>query len=171
MKPVGPVRTLRREPLTSDQQDIAARAAQLAQHSNLLSIVLLERGQIIYEHYNAPAREDRWFYSWSMSKSLTAYTLGTAWCKGRIDSLDTKAGRLSPELQGTVHGEATVRDSLMMASGVKDAQPNGEYRDSAWMQIVQQVYGGQEYLRDNSTRGQGFFGATKSGSQYIKGDH
>jgi CubicO group peptidase (beta-lactamase class C family) len=166
MKPVGPVRELLRDSLTSDQQRVADQAAQLAQNPSLLSIVLVERGKIIYEHYNEPARADRWFYSWSMSKSLTAYTLGTALCNGRISNLDTPAGQLSPELLGTVHGEATVRDSLMMASGVKDAQQDGEYRSGVWLQIVQQSYSGQEYLRDHSTRGQGFFGAAKSGSTF-----
>jgi CubicO group peptidase (beta-lactamase class C family) len=166
MKPVGPVRELRRDPLKLDQQRIADQAADLARNVSLLSIVLVERGQVIYEHYNEPARANRWFYSWSMSKSLTAYTLGTALCTGQIDSLDTAAGQLSPELMGTVHGEARVRDILMMASGAKDAKPNGEYQDTAWMQIVKQEYGGQEYLRDNGARGQGFFGATKSGSTF-----
>ena len=166
MKPVGPVRELARGNLTQDQQRVADQAAQLAQNNSLLSIVLVERGKIIYEHYNWPSREDRWFYSWSMSKSLTAYTLGTALCTGKIDSLDTPAAQLSPELRGTVHGEARVKDLLMMSSGAREAQPNGEYRDSAWMQITQKVYGGQEYLRDNGARGQGFFGATKSGSTF-----
>ena len=166
MKPVGPIRELRRDPLTPDQQSVADQAAQLAQNPSLLSVVLVERGKIIYEHYNFPARADRWFYSWSMSKSLTAYTLGTALCQGKIDSLDTPAGQLSPELRGTVHGEARVKDLLMMASGARDAQPNGEYRDSAWMQLTQQSYGGQEYLRDNGVRGNGFFGATKSGATF-----
>jgi len=119
MKPVGPVRELRRDPLTADQQRVAEGAAQLAQNSSLLSIVLVEKGKIIYEHYNEPARADRWFYSWSMSKSLTSYTVGTALCQGKIDSLDTPAAQLSPELRGTVHGEARVKDLLMMSSGAR----------------------------------------------------
>jgi len=166
MKPVGPVRELRRDPLTPDQQRVADQAAQLAQNPSLLSIVLVERGKIIYEHYNEPARADRWFYSWSMSKSLTAYTLGTALCKGKIDSLDTPAFQLSPELRGTVYGEARIKDLLMMASGARDPQPNGEYRSMVWEQIVQQVETGQEYLRANGDRAQGFFGATKSGASF-----
>jgi CubicO group peptidase (beta-lactamase class C family) len=166
MKPVGPVRELRRDPLTADQQRIADQAAQLAQNHSLLSVVLVEKGKIIYEHYNEPARADRWFYSWSMSKSLTAYTLGTALCTGKIDSLDTPAGQLSPELRGTVYGEARVKDLLMMSSGARDAPYNGEHRDSAWMQIVQQVETGQEYLQANGDRAQGFFGATKSGATF-----
>ena len=166
MKPVGPVRELRRDPLTPDQQAVADQAAQLAQNPSLLSVVLVERGKIIYEHYNWPAAADRWFYSWSMSKSLTAYTLGTALCQGKIDSLDTPAGQLSPVLRGTVYGEARVKDLLIMASGARDARQDGEYRSGVWEQIVQQVETGQEYLRANGDRAQGFFGATKSGSTF-----
>jgi CubicO group peptidase (beta-lactamase class C family) len=166
MKPVGPVRELLRDALTPDQQWVADRAAQLAQNPGLLSIVLVERGKIIYEHYNEPARADRWFYSWSMSKSLTAYTLGTALCTGKIDSLNTPAGQLSPELSGTVYGQARVKDLLIMASGARDARQDGEYDGSSWRQIVQQSYGGQEYLQANGARGQGFFGDTKSGATF-----
>jgi CubicO group peptidase (beta-lactamase class C family) len=166
MKPVGPVRELTRGTLTEDQQRVADQAQQLTHNTSLLSIVLVERGKIIYEHYNRPAAADRWFYSWSMSKSLTAYTVGTALCNGNIDSLDTPAGQLSPELRGTVHGEARVKDLLIMASGARDAKPNGEYQDSAWQKITNQVYGGQEYLRDNGARAQGFFGARSSGSTF-----
>jgi len=166
MKPVGPIRELRRDPLIPDQQRIADQAAQLAQNSSLLSIVLVERGKIIYEHYNEPARADRWFYSWSMSKSLTAYTVGTALCMGKIDSLNTPAGQLSPELSNTVYGEARVKDLLMMASGARDARQDGEYDGSSWRQIVQQSYGVQEYLQANGARGKGFFGDTKSGATF-----
>ena len=162
MKPVGSVRELRRDPLTSNQQSVADQAAQLAQNPSLLSVVLVERGRIVFEHYNFPAR----FYSWSMSKSLTAYTVGTALCAGKIDSLDTPAGQLSPELRGTVYGQARVKDLLMMASGARDARQDGEYDGSSWRQIVQQSYGGQEYLQANGARGQGLFGDTKSGATF-----
>lgn len=160
LKPQGPVRELAQGNLTRDQQRVADQAAQLAQNPSLLSIVLVERGKIIYEHYNEPARADRWFYSWSMSKSLTAYTVGTSLCNGRIPSLDTPAGNLSPELRGTVHGEARVRDLLMMASGARDAQQDGEHRSGVWLQLVQQGYSGQDYLRDYSTR------SARSGSTF-----
>ena len=68
VKRQGPVRELTRGNLTADQQRLADQAAQLAQNSSLLSVVLVERGKIIYEHYNYPARADRWQMSWSMSK-------------------------------------------------------------------------------------------------------
>jgi CubicO group peptidase (beta-lactamase class C family) len=126
MKPVGPVRELLRDLLTADQQRVADQAAQLAQNSSLLSVVLVERGKIIYEHYNYPARADRWQMSWSISKSLTAYTLGTAMCKGRFTNLDQPAAALSPELKGTVYAEATVRDVLKMSSGAPKAVRAGE---------------------------------------------
>lgn len=153
LKPQGPVRELSRGNLTQDQQRAAEGAARLAQNPSLLSIVLVERGKIIYEHYNEPAAADRWFYSWSMSKSLTAYTMGTALCKGRVPSLDTPAGELSPELRATVYSQATVRDVLMMASGARDAQQDGEYRSGVWLELVGQSYSGQDYLRDHSGRG------------------
>ena len=166
LKPSDQTRPLTRRALNEDQQQVADRSAQLAQNASLLSILLIERGQIIYEKYNLPAREDRWFMSWSMSKSLTAYTLGTAFCKGKISSLNIAAGDLSPELKGTVYADSLVRDILMMASGAKDAQQNGEHHNQAWSRITQQVYSGQEYLHDFGQRGKGFFGVTKSGTTF-----
>ncbi len=166
LKPIGPVRELTRGNLTSDQQRVADQAQQLAQNTSLLSIVLVERGNIIYEQYNRPAAADRWFMSWSMSKSLTAYTLGTALCKGNIDSIDRVAAELSPELNGTVYAEATVRDILKMASGAPKAIRVGESHNDGWMRMAYQVYTGQEYVRDYGVRGKGFFGPIKSGQSF-----
>jgi len=166
LKPVGPVRELNRGALTPDQQRIADQAQQLAQNTSLLSIVLVERGKIIYEQYNRPAAADRWLMGWSMSKSLTAYTLGTALCKGNIDSIDRVAAELSPELNGTVYAEATVRNVLMMASGAPKAIRAGESHNDGWMRIAHQVYSGQDYVRDYGVRGKGFFGPIRSGQAF-----
>lgn len=166
MKPSEKVREFSREPLTSDQKEIAEQALQLSRNNSLLSLLLIERGKIVYEHYNWPAKAENWFYSWSMSKSLTAYTLGTALCKGRINSLEEQAGKISPELSGTAQGESRVKDLLMMASGARDAMIDGEYKSSAWMQIVSQAESGQEYLRANGERAKGIFGDRKSGSTF-----
>lgn len=166
MKPQGPVRELARGNLTQDQQRVADQAAQLAGHSSLLSIVLVERGKIIYEHYNYPARADRWQMSWSMSKSLAAYTLGTTMCKGQFSNLDQPAAALSPELKGTVYAEATVRDVLKMSSGAPKAVEAGEAVKGGWVRMLNQVYTGQDYVKDYGRRDKGLFGPVKSGESF-----
>jgi CubicO group peptidase (beta-lactamase class C family) len=166
VKRQGPVRELARGNLTADQQRVADQAAQLAGHSSLLSIVLVERGKIIYEHYNYPARADRWQMSWSMSKSLTAYTLGTAMCKGQFTNLDQPAAALSPELKGTVYAEATVRDILKMSSGTPRAVYAGEAVKGGWDRMLWQVWTGQDYVKEYGVRDKGFFGPVKSGNSF-----
>ena len=166
VKRQGPVRELTRGNLTADQQRLADQAAQLAQNSSLLSVVLVERGKIIYEHYNYPARADRWQMSWSMSKSLTAYTLGTVMCKGRFTNLDQPAAALSPELKGTVYAEATIRDVLKMSSGAPKAVRVGEAVEGGWVRMLNQVYTAQEYVKEYGVRDKGFFGPVKSGDKF-----
>ena len=73
---------LPRRELQGKEIDIVRQAQAIANNNPLLSMVLVDQGKIIFEAYNAPAREDRPNFSWSMSKSLTAYTMGLANCEG-----------------------------------------------------------------------------------------
>lgn len=147
----------RREPL-GREIDIVRQAQQIVDQNPLLSMILVERGEIIFEAYKSPARSDRPNFSWSMSKSLTAYTLGMMHCEGQFPDLDAPALTYSADLSGTVYGEATVRQLLTMRSGVRRAVASGDHLVvqsncevgadcDGWQRMRAQKLSGLEYLQ------------------------
>jgi CubicO group peptidase (beta-lactamase class C family) len=116
----------KREP-QGKEIDIVRQAQAMANNNPLLTMVMVDQGEIIFETYNAPAREDRPNFSWSMSKSLTAYTLGLANCENPSIDYDQPAEIYSDDLKGTIYGEATVRHLLTMTSGVRKAISSGDH--------------------------------------------
>jgi CubicO group peptidase (beta-lactamase class C family) len=122
-----PSTLLRRDP-TAQEIDIVKEAESIARNHPLLSMILVDHGEIIYETYNAPAAPDRPSFSWSMSKSLTAYTLGLMNCdSNNIIDYNQPAENYSKDLAGTVYGEATVRNLMTMTSGVSQAPDAGDH--------------------------------------------
>jgi CubicO group peptidase (beta-lactamase class C family) len=83
--------------------------------------MLVDRGQIIYEAYKEPASKDTVQFSWSMSKSLVAYTIGGMVCDGKIASINDPAKKYAPELEGTVFGDASIKNLLTMSSGAMNS--------------------------------------------------
>ncbi|CAN1518375.1 serine hydrolase [Limnohabitans sp. B9-3] len=154
---ISPLILRKREP-QGGEVDIVRQAHIIANNNPLLSIVLVDRGEIIFEAYNAPAKEDRPNFSWSMSKSLTAYTMGLANCENLMIDYDQRADIYSDDLKGTVYGEATVRNLLMMSSGVRKAISSGDHlirKDNCkegidcdgWQMQRSQSLSGVEYLQ------------------------
>jgi CubicO group peptidase (beta-lactamase class C family) len=82
-------------------------------------LMVLKDGVIIHEEYRLGAGPTSTLTSWSMAKSVVATLVGIAHKEGRIASLDDKASKYVPELQGKAYGDASVKDLLRMASGVK----------------------------------------------------
>ena len=110
--------------------DIVQQARQLASENPLLSIIMLERGEIIFEAYNSPATATRPNFSWSMSKSLTAYTVGLMNCEANLIDYNKPAQTYSKDLVGTVYGEATVKNLLTMSSGARQASRGGDHLET-----------------------------------------
>lgn len=140
------------EHLSSDQRRIVERAAEIFEkNSSALTMLILDRGDILFEAYRNPASEKTPQFSWSMSKSLVAYTIGLLYCDGLISSLNDAAEKYAPELQGTVFGEASIRNLLTMSSGAKDAVTSGNsYKTSTsddWQDTRNGKYSGVEIMR------------------------
>lgn len=106
--------------LTSADRKIIDQAELMFDRNSSLSIVMIEKGQLVFEKYKAPATPTSLNFSWSMSKSLTAYTVGAMMCEGKIPDLNKPAQTYSKDLKGTVYGEATVKNLLTMSSGVRE---------------------------------------------------
>jgi len=115
---------------TQRQRSVAARAeAVLRENQGALSVLVVENGRVLYEGYRAPAARDTPQHSQSMSKSLTAYTVGHMLCEGRIGSLDDPAQKYARQLAGTVYGEASLRHLLTMTSGAALSSSSGNSYD------------------------------------------
>ena len=82
-------------------------------------ILVLKDGQVVLERYGLGRKPtDRWT-SFSVAKSVTSTLVGAAIQDGKIKSLNEPVTTYIPELKGSAYEGVTVRQMLMMSSGVK----------------------------------------------------
>ena len=101
---------------------IESLANEHLQSRGTVALALIDNGNIVFEGYTKGSTEDHKFISFSMGKSLTALTIGEAYCSGKINSLDDVAEKYAPELKNIPIGKVTIRNLLRMSSGVRTAQ-------------------------------------------------
>jgi CubicO group peptidase (beta-lactamase class C family) len=86
---------------------------------NVSGILVLKDGKILLEKYGLGRKpEDRWT-SFSVAKSVTSTLVGAAIQDGKIKGLSAPVTDYIPELKGSGYDGVTVRQLLMMSSGVK----------------------------------------------------
>jgi CubicO group peptidase (beta-lactamase class C family) len=89
-------------------------------------LLVLKDGKILLERYGLGRKPtDRWT-SFSVAKSITSTLVGAAIQDGKIKSLEDPVTRYIPRLKGSAYDGVSVRDMLMMSSGV---QWNEDYAD------------------------------------------
>jgi CubicO group peptidase (beta-lactamase class C family) len=82
-------------------------------------LLVLKDGKIVLEKYALGRKaRDRWT-SFSVAKSVTSTLVGAAIQDGKIKSLNSAVTDYIPELKGSAYEGVTVRQMLMMSSGVK----------------------------------------------------
>ena len=159
---------LPRAEVDESNRKIIQQAERLSSNPSNLTVLLVERGKVLYEKHNSPSWDAKPFHSFSMSKSLTAVTIGNLYCDGKIANLDDPAGRYSDLLAGTVYGEATVKNLLTMSSGAPaPTEGSGERKPRVWNSITQQSYSTKNYVSEFNERGRGLFGPAKSGAKFV----
>jgi len=82
-------------------------------------VLVLKDGKIRLERYVAPQRPTTRWNSFSIAKSITSTLVGAAMKDGDIKSLDDPVTQYIKELRGSAYDVVTVRQLLMMTSGVK----------------------------------------------------
>jgi CubicO group peptidase (beta-lactamase class C family) len=122
--------------LSQTDKEIANLANQIIDSNATTALLLIDKGRVVFEKYKSPATSTSPLFSQSMSKSLTAYTIGALLCEGKIKSLDDKAESYAPELKGTVFGESSIKDLLTMSSGAKDGITSGQTYIGEWQDIA-----------------------------------
>lgn len=82
------------------------------------ALLVMKNDKIVYENYRNFTGPKTHFLSMSMAKSVTSILVGAALEDGHIKSLDDQVVAYVPELKGTPFDGASVRDLLLMKSGV-----------------------------------------------------
>ncbi|HEX5264726.1 MAG TPA: serine hydrolase domain-containing protein [Phenylobacterium sp.] len=82
-------------------------------------LLVIQDGKIVMEKYGLGRKPtDRWT-SFSVAKSVTSTLVGAAIQDGKIKSINDPVTLYIPELKGSAYEGVTVRQMLMMSSGVK----------------------------------------------------
>ena len=86
---------------------------------NITAMLVLKDGKIAYETYQRGNSEKTRWMSMSVAKSISSTLAGIAIKEGLIKGLDAQVVDYVPELKGSAYDGVSVRDVLMMSSGVK----------------------------------------------------
>lgn len=82
-------------------------------------LLICRDSSILYESYRRGRTAEMRFTSWSMAKSVTSLLLGICLDKKLVESYDDIAEKYLPELKGTLHGSASLRNLSNMSSGAE----------------------------------------------------
>ncbi len=87
--------------------------------NRIAAILILHDGRVKLERYRFGNTDRTRWMSMSVAKSITSTLVGAALKEGYISSLSDPVTRYVPALVGTAYDSVSVRDVLMMASGVR----------------------------------------------------
>ncbi len=109
---------------------------------SITGMLVLKDGKIAYEMYQRGNTERTRWMSMSLAKSITSTLAAMAIKDGYIKSLDAPVVDYVPALKGSAYDGVTVKQVLMMSSGVKwnetYTDPNSDRRALLKAQIAQQ---------------------------------
>lgn len=122
---VRPMPAIAGHPVDTPAGEMTFDAYLHGEHSTTMGIVILHRGDIVFERYPRmqPYEKPIW---WSVTKVLPATLVGILEHRGLVDATQA-VERYVPALKGSDFEGVTVRNVLDMASGVDC--PDGDYSD------------------------------------------
>ena len=85
---------------------------------DVTSIVVLRRGEVVFEEYYLGTGPDDLRIGWSLAKSFLGTLVGISVQNGEIASLDDPVTTYAPVLAGSAYDGVSIRNALHMASGV-----------------------------------------------------
>lgn len=115
------------------------------------ALLVIKNGQVVYEHYGlGNTSRTRWM-SMSVAKSITSTLIGAAIKDGKIRGIDDMVTRYLPRLVGSAYDGVSIRQLLMMASGVRwnetYTDPTSDRRRLLEVQIAQRPGSAVELMR------------------------
>jgi CubicO group peptidase (beta-lactamase class C family) len=87
--------------------------------NRVAGLLVLKNGRVAMEDYELGAGPQTRWASFSLAKSVTSALIGIALRQGYIGSLDDPVTRYVPLLRGGPYKAVSIRNVLMMASGVR----------------------------------------------------
>ncbi len=93
-----------------------------------MGLIVVQDDNILLEEYADGHGQDSVWVSFSVTKSVTSLLIGAAIKDGFIESVDQPVVDYLPRLRGTAYADASIRNVLNMASGVRW---NEDYADPA----------------------------------------
>jgi CubicO group peptidase (beta-lactamase class C family) len=96
----------------------AGSADKFLADTDTTGFIAIHDGQIVHEGYFNGYRRDSIQTSFSMAKSITSMLIGAALADGSIVSADTRASSILPDVPALQQSPITIRDLLLMASGL-----------------------------------------------------
>ncbi len=143
-----------RQQLTQLEWKERGRTINLSQFFELNRVagaLVLKDGKVVLEQYRYGNTEQTRWMSMSVAKSITSTLVGAAIKQGKIKSLRDSVSTYVPELKGSAYQDASVRDVLMMASGVAWSEtysdPRSDRRRLLEAQISQKPGSALEVMR------------------------
>jgi len=108
--------------------------------NRMVGLLVLKDGKIAFEHYDFGADRTTHWMSMSMAKSVVSTLVGAAIKDGYIASVADPVTKYLPQLQGSAYDGVSIKDVLMMSSGVKwdetYVDPNSDRRKFLDLQIA-----------------------------------
>jgi len=95
-----------------------ARLTDLLAQTDTQAFLVIRHNTVIYEQYLGGAHRDTLFTTFSMAKSFTSALIGIAIDEGKIKSVNDPVIRYVPELKGRGLDRLTIRDMLLMSTGI-----------------------------------------------------
>ncbi|MFT4195908.1 serine hydrolase domain-containing protein [Ottowia sp.] len=115
---------------TGEEGDFAA----MLWHTYADSVIVLHRGEVVYEAYWGEGRPERPHICYSVTKSFVGILAATLAAEGRLDP-NTLVPHYLPEMAGSAYADATLRDVMDMRIGVQYSEvytdPRAEVHDYA----------------------------------------
>ena len=91
---------------------------------NTQGLVIVRHGAVVAEKYAHDATHETIATSWSTAKSFTSALMGVALDRGYISSIDLSAADFIEEWKNTENQNITIKNLLMMSSGLKEKGGN-----------------------------------------------
>lgn len=120
--------------------------------NSVAGLLVMKDGDVVYETYQRGNDEDTRWMSMSVAKSISSTLAGMAIQDGLIESLDAQVVDYVPALEGSAYDGVSLRDILMMSSGVAWDETytdvNSDRRDLLRAQIAQTPGGAMEVMAE-----------------------
>ena len=105
--------------LTYQFQNQTSDIERFLEHQRITGLLIIKDGRVLVERYQYGRKASDRFVSHSIAKSIVSLAVGFALAEGKIASLDDKVAKYVTELGGVPYGDASIRNTLRMSSGVK----------------------------------------------------